>query len=824
MPVARLLLVALAYYVSGRLGLLLAVPPGYATAVWPPSGIALAAVLHVGRAAWPGVWLGSFCVNLSTSPAGADMEALVKSAVLAAVIAVGAAAQAAVGAWLVRRWVGYPTALAREREVFRLLLAAGPASCLINSAWGVGVLAVAGLVPWANAPFNWLTWWVGDTIGVLIFTPAMLVFTSPPSALWRHRRLTLLLPLVVTFALSVALFVSSKRWEAERQRAAFEQRAAAASSAFAEKLGGYLEVLNALERFFASSSGVTRAEFQSFVSGALRRFPGIRALEWLPRVPAPERVAWERAAQAAWPQFQFTEQGTGGRLLRAGERAEYFPVYFLEPFVGNETAAGYDVASEPARRVALEQARDTGRMTVTPWIKLVFAPPHNTGVLVLVPVYERDVPADASVEQRRQRLRGYVMGVFTLAEMMRASLGEDTGRGLELRLRDQQAGAAQPEIIVAAREQNAIAATLWEGSTWSSRHPVGGRTWVLEARPDEQFLAATRGWQSWLVLAGSLLFTSLLGSLLLVVTGRTGSIEEIVTERTAALHESNQRLAREVAQRDALDERLRQMNETLEQRVAERTRALKSSEQAALNMMADAQAASRAASESARALQDSEERIRTSLREKEVLLQEIHHRVKNNLQVVSSLLNLQAEHIQHPETLRAFAESRARIQSMALVHEKIYRDASLARLDFSDYLRELTAQLFQSYNVRPEHITLRLELMPVAFGLDTAIPCALIVNELVSNALKYAFPPGHPGEIRVRLRSEDGNCVQLEVADNGVGLPAGFDEHQSQSLGLRLVRMLTQQLHGQLHLTSEAGVRYSLVFAPHLSDTTRHTL
>ena len=826
----QVLLMAVAYFVAGRLGLLLAVPPGYATAVWPPSGLALAAALHFGYRVWPGVWLGSFCVNLTLSGAAADPAAQWSATVIAAVIGLGAAAQAVAGAWLVRRWVGYPTALAREGEVFRFLLLAGPASCLINSTWGVGVLALKGLMPWANTPFNWLTWWVGDTIGVLIFTPLAMMFTGVPTALWRRRRLTVLVPLAVTFALAVALFQYSRRWEVERQEAVFEQRAAAISYSFTERLTGYLEVLHAVERFYASSAEVSRAEFHTFVSGALGRFPGIRALGWNPRVAAVDRAAVEQAAAAVFPQFQFTELTADGRLVRAGERAEYFPAYFLEPYVGNQAVMGYDFSSEGVRREALQRARDTGRATVTGRVTLVQNFPHTAGVLVLLPVYERGFTAQPSpsVAARREQLRGYVLGVFGLTEMLQSSLRDLSRDGLALGLWEIPAGAGARELFATqpldAPTHGAEGLSRLNGHSWTSRHAVGDRTWLLEVRSTQAFLAHSRGWQSWVVLAGSLLFTSLLGMLLLISTGRTVSIEEIVDERTSALNRSNEQLAQEIAERQQVDQRLRQMNETLEQRVAERTHALKASEQAALNMMADAQAASRAAREAAGALKDSESQIRASLREKEVLLQEIHHRVKNNLQVVSSLLNLQAEHIQHPETLHAFAESRARIQSMALVHEKIYRDTSLSRMDFSDFLRELTAQLFQSYNIKREHVTLRLELTPVAFGLDTAIPCALIVNELVSNALKYAFPDGHPGEIVIRLRSEDGRCVQLEVADNGVGLPAGFDWQQSPSLGLRLVRLLTRQLHGQLHLTTEAGVRFSIVFSQQLTEDKPHPL
>ena len=234
----------------------------------------------------------------------------------------------------------------------------------------------------------------------------------------------MLVPLAVTFGLAVVLFQYTRRWEEKQRAAAFEQRAAAVSHAFAERLTGYLEVLHAVERFYESSPEISREQFSTFVSGALQRFPGIRALEWIPRVAAADRAATELNAREAFPQFQFTEQGPTGRLVRAGEREEYFPVLFIEPVEGNENPVGFDVGSEAMRREALDRARDTGRVTVTERVRLVLGPARPAGVLVLVPVYERGSSPNklTTVAARRAKLRGYVLGVFTFAELVRSSL------------------------------------------------------------------------------------------------------------------------------------------------------------------------------------------------------------------------------------------------------------------------------------------------------------------------------------------------------------------------------------------------------------------
>ena len=208
-----------------------------------------------------------------------------------------------------------------------------------------------------------------------------------------------------------------------------------------------------------------------------------------------------------------------------------------------------------------------------------------------------------------------------------------------------------------------------------------------------------------------------------------------------------------------------------------------------------------------------EERVKASLREKEALLKEIHHRVKNNLQVVSSLLGLQSRVVADPETRKMFQESQDRIHSMALLHESLYQSRSLSQINFPEYIRQLAAHLFQSYGVSADRIHLRTNLDGLSLTLDAAMPCGLIINELVSNSLKYAFPDGRQGEVRIDLHGLSDGTTRLIVADNGVGLKADVDWTNTRSLGLRLVRTLAQQLGAQIEINTSRGMEVRLAFA-----------
>ena len=216
------------------------------------------------------------------------------------------------------------------------------------------------------------------------------------------------------------------------------------------------------------------------------------------------------------------------------------------------------------------------------------------------------------------------------------------------------------------------------------------------------------------------------------------------------------------------------------------------------------------------ARKESEEALNTALAEKTVLLKEVHHRVNNNLQIISSLLRLQAKTIQDPAVLAALTDARQRIQTMGMVHQRLYQHKLLARLDLAAYLRDLVHKLASSYYSTTAEIAIQMEANPLEVILDVAVPCGLILNELVTNAFKYAFPEGRSGTILIRLtrQNNEGNqegCV-LQVQDNGVGFPEAIDFRKTRSLGMQILCSLTQQLRGTVELDRANGTTFTITF------------
>jgi len=275
------------------------------------------------------------------------------------------------------------------------------------------------------------------------------------------------------------------------------------------------------------------------------------------------------------------------------------------------------------------------------------------------------------------------------------------------------------------------------------------------------------------------LFVPIVGPLaVLVGTVLVSIVYDLVRSASEQLQ-----LRRNLAERKRAEQLLQETNAELERRVAERTVELS----------------------------DANKSLTGLVEEKNVLLKEVHHRVKNNLQIISSLLNLQSGYIQDPAALQFFQESRSRVRSMALIHEKLYQSQDLAKIDFQDYIKTLTGGLQASFSARSAPVQLSLEIDSIMLGVDMAVPCGLIVNELVTNCFKYAFGE-KPGEIRISMKRAPETQLQLLVSDDGVGFPKDVDFRNTESLGMQLVTALTDQLEGTIELRNGTGTTFEINF------------
>jgi PAS domain S-box-containing protein len=206
------------------------------------------------------------------------------------------------------------------------------------------------------------------------------------------------------------------------------------------------------------------------------------------------------------------------------------------------------------------------------------------------------------------------------------------------------------------------------------------------------------------------------------------------------------------------------------------------------------------------------EKIKRALQEKEVLLREVHHRVKNNLQVICSMLRLQERNIRDDTLLQVLRDCRARVHAMAMLHDQLHRAKDFSNINLGEYIRNLAASLFSSYGVNSADVSLRLDIEDIPVAVDTAIPCGLIVNELVSNSLRHAFPEGRTGHVSLDLHARPGGCIELAIGDDGRGFPESANPTDTRSLGLWLVDLLAGQIGASVERSSIGGAQYRLVF------------
>lgn len=505
-------LVAIAYVLTGKLALLLAIPPGYSSAIFPPAGLAIAAIYLWGQRVVVWIFLGSALLNLwvGTGASGTLSGTGVAAAIL---IAVASAIQGSMGGWALRRLIGYPSALDQARDLLAFMLLT-PLLCLVSSTISVGGLYALGLVGQGNLAANWLKWWIGDTLGVTVIFPVLLIFFAEPRSLWRSRRWTVALPMIGAFALSIAVFVKVSKWEQDDELSVFRASARQFATQLQDSFRDHEFLVSALAGFVAhdSTGELTGDDFQKFARNASLPFPMVQAMEWVPRIRRQQRSQFEAKIQRTYSEFEIREPDASGQLVRAADRPDYFPVTYVEPLEGNRPALGFDLASNPERNQAILRAMNEGRPVASSPIKLVQEQARQAGVLLLMRVGSGDA------------VPGLVLTVLRIGDVVTRAMPDDKSI-LEVRLID----TASQKVIFGDDPARPSAYELVKAVH------LGGREFLLRISPTETYLEQHKGWQSLVLHAASLFGTSLLGAILLLGTGYTVRVEHLVDERTAAL-------------------------------------------------------------------------------------------------------------------------------------------------------------------------------------------------------------------------------------------------------------------------------------------------
>ncbi len=516
LPVKSVILAVL-YVLTGKLGLMLAVPPGYATIIWPASGLAIGMLLVHGPRLWIGVLVGSFLLNLYNSQ-GITLEGGVDGLkfLVALAIAVGSTLQALAGRWLVARYLGLPLALERARGLFVLLALTGPVACGIAATVGVATLLTAGIATPADAVGNWLTWWTGDVLGVFVFMPLVLAAPGNRQPLtWRGKplgrlsaltMLLLIVPLCLTF---YAWKVTSEN-AYEQGRSAFAALVSKSEDALRFRMASYDYALLGAAAHYQGRASISRQGWRDYVEtlNIRSQFPGINGIGIIePVEPGREADLVARMRADGAPDFEI-HPAAPDRPLNV--------ITYIEPVELNGPAVGLNTGFEDNRLEAANISRATGKPTITRKIILVQDDQQTPGFLMFRPVYRAGAPT-ATVEQREENLQAWIYSPF-IARNLLAGLTRDQGDTLDLELYDGETESSEALIYDSANSRHSA-----REPTFTLRRPVSvmHQNWQAVWTSTPAFERAHRSDQPLLVLVGGLLFTGVFGLFILLGSVRT---------------------------------------------------------------------------------------------------------------------------------------------------------------------------------------------------------------------------------------------------------------------------------------------------------------
>ncbi len=539
LPFQHLLLIAVTYAILGGLGLSLAIPPGYASPVFPAAGFALAVTLWFGTKALPAVWLGSLLLNISVALLHGNFS--VTTLLVAAGIGTGATLQAWLGLYLVKRWSTEKWQhLEQEKDIFQFLLLGGVLACLVSATFGIASLMLAGIVPASAWGYSWWTWYVRDTLGVLIAAPLAIALLLRRQTDWAARLKTLVLPVLGMLLLAITAFLGTARWENASQQAKLDDQGNILAAALEHRFIAHRETLAALARAIEINPGLSLSQFEHFTSATLQGQQDIFALSFNPYVTLSRRQEFERQMAEKYPEgkFEITERDAERKLVRAGERPEYVTVGYISPLTGNRPAVGFDINSEPKRQNAISRAQRSGQTAATEPIRLVQEKQERVGVLLLSPAFQRQ--ANAAATDAIGNLIGFAVAVIKADQMIDLALKGLLLPGLAISIEDPATDEASQVLYRSAHQTQAVPGA----AVWERRLMMADREWTLRLFVTEAYVQKHRSWIAWGVGVAGLMFAALLQLFLLAVTGKTALINRQVSKQTEEISAKNEALTK----------------------------------------------------------------------------------------------------------------------------------------------------------------------------------------------------------------------------------------------------------------------------------------
>lgn len=539
-----LVIMAAAYFIFGVMGLSLAIPPGYASPIFPAAGLAVALMLWSDNRAWFSIWAGSFLLNVSVSGLNGDLNLL--NTLVAFGIACGAALQAWLASYLVSAQLGKSwQEMELESDIIRSLLIASVFACIVSASIGTTLLYVAGIITSTAFINSWWSWWVGDTLGVLIVMPIALSLLYRRHPSWRNRLKTIAIPMMLVLLIVAGVVALTSHWEQRAAKDEIKKHGEAFEKLLQQRYIAHGEAIAALARLMEVMPDMTYDQFDYFTRITLKDHPDIFALSYNPFVHRAQRQQFEAhmSMVGAVSGFKIKERGQQSGFADAAERAFYVPVGFIAPLEGNRDAIGYDINSDSTRHAAIQGVLETGETAITKPIKLVQEHKDRIGILFLFPAFSNLGHADG--KNVPMDIKGFAIGVIKVDELVTIATKSAMVEGLVYQIDD--VAAAGRQVLYRSESANM---PVNDDYAWYTEMKFADRTWAMKVTPDIEYINKHPRPLAWAISIVGLFFTALLQILMLVITGRTSLVEKKVREQTRELHVS----------RDALQDSNAQLN------------------------------------------------------------------------------------------------------------------------------------------------------------------------------------------------------------------------------------------------------------------------
>lgn len=530
---SQIAVLALLYFIFAKLGGLLAVPPGYATIFWPASGIALAMMMSGGYAVWPGVFIGSFIFNyyVGKDVPNADYQVLVQNAAL---IALGSSLQTLAGTYMCRKLIARHFYFKSLKRIVLFLIIGGLITPLVAATIGVVTLMSSGVIAASNAGFLWVTWYIGDGLGIIVFTPIFVLLLAPGRHVSLRRKIVAILPILFVFGLCMTLFVLLSNRERSAAEDNFNKNRSAALSDFMTRIERNLNQIETLRDFYYSSVEVDRDEFVDFATPILERHTGIAAFAWLPAVPVTDLDGHlETARNIIGPEYAIKTIDQNDADYNKASRKTIYPVLYAVPTENAPNVWGLDISSSIIRYQALLKSRITGRLTITDAIRL-YNDTEGYGFLALMPVYANNT-ADRHTDKSALPIEGFVSGVFRFNNIFNDYAAFWRSQGVYFKVKE-------------TRNDKLFNVPLYDsGQTEQERNvdnaaftqpiiiDVGDHNWTIVYYMPESWLLSQKSYTQIFALLAGLLFTALAEMFILYVTGQNERISRQIESKTREL-------------------------------------------------------------------------------------------------------------------------------------------------------------------------------------------------------------------------------------------------------------------------------------------------